>query len=155
LRSKYAAKLDQLSSQEARATDRVSREQAQASQQTLQTAISVGATVLGALFGRKAISTTTISRASTAARGVSRTLKEREDVGGAACSLEAVRAKRAEIESQLQSEIEQLAAGGEHDQQGIDTTPLHPRKSDLAVSGISLAWVPTWVGDGGSSRPAR
>src|SRR5262249_7871696 len=50
LRAKYAPKLDALQSQEQRASDRVQRESAQATQQTVQAAISVGATVLGALF---------------------------------------------------------------------------------------------------------
>ena len=155
LRKKYAAKLDTLAEKEQRATDRVAREQVQASQQTLQTAISVGATVLGALFGRKALSTATLGRASTAARGVSRTLKEREDVGGANESLESVRARRAEIEAELQGEIEQLSVANAPDQIAIETASVRPRKSDIAVDGISLAWVPHWLGEGGSARPAR
>src|SRR5262249_8127833 len=101
LRAKYAAKLDAISGQEQRATDRVAREKAQATQQTVQTAISVGATVLGALFGRKALSVGNIGRATTAARGVGRTLKEQQDVSGANESVEAIHAKRGEIESEL------------------------------------------------------
>ena len=49
------SKLDVIAGQEQRAAGRVAREQAQVQQQTIQTAISVGATVLGALFGRKAL----------------------------------------------------------------------------------------------------
>jgi hypothetical protein len=155
LRKKYAAKLDMIAGQEQRATDRVGREQAQASQQMMQTAISVGATVLGAFFGRKAISSATIGRASTAARGVSRTLKEQGDVGGANESLESVRARRAEVEAELQKEIDQLTAAQDPDQMPIETTSVRPRKLDIAVGGVSLAWVPHWIGDAGSSRPAR
>jgi hypothetical protein len=155
LRKKYAAKLEPVANREQRAADRVAREQAQVSQQTLQTAISVGATVLGALFGRKALSTATLGRASTAARGVSRTLKEREDVGGANESLEAVRASRATLEAELQSEIEQLTAGNVADQVAIETTAVRPRKSDIAVEGVSLVWVPHWVSEDGNARPAR
>jgi hypothetical protein len=155
LRKKYAAKLETLTAQEQRAADRVSREQAQVSQQTLQTAISVGATVLGALFGRKTLSSATLGRASTAARGVSRTLKEREDVGGANESLETVRARRATIEAELQAEIERLTAADAPDQVAIETSSVRPRKSDIAVSGVALVWVPHWVGKDGSARPAR
>jgi hypothetical protein len=154
LRTKYAAKIDALSAREARAADRVSREQAQASQQTLQAAISVGATVLGALFGRKAISAGTIGRASTAARGVGRTLKERDDVGGATESLEVVRAQRAEIQAELQAEVERLSVANDPERFAIDTVSVRPRKSDIEVQGVSLVWVPYWMGDGGSSRRA-
>jgi hypothetical protein len=155
LRQKYAAKLAAIGNQEQRANERIAREENQASQQTIQTAISVGATVLGALFGRKALSVATMSRASTAARGVSRALKEREDVGGANMSLEAVRAKRAELEAELQTEIEKLGVDNDPAQFAIDTTTVRPRKSDITVSSIALVWVPMWVGAGGSARPAR
>ncbi len=155
LRQKYAAKLDSIGSREQRAVDRVAREQAQASQQTMQTAISFGATVLGAFFGRKALSSATLGRASTAARGVSRTLKEREDVGGANLGLEAVHAKRADIEAELQAEIQELTAANGPERIAIETSSVRPRKSDVAVDGVSLVWVPYWMGDGGSARPAR
>jgi hypothetical protein len=155
LRQKYAAKLDALSGQEQRAADRVAREQSQVQQQTIQTAISVGATVLGALFGRKTFSASTLGRASTAARGVSRTLKEREDVGGANESLESVHARKAALEAELAAEIETLTASQDPDRVTIETTSVRPRKSDVTIDGVSLVWVPYWVGEGGSARPAR
>jgi hypothetical protein len=155
LRQKYAAKLEAVAGREQRAADRVAREEGQVNQQTIQTAISVGATVLGALFGRKTWSTATLGRASTAARGVSRTLKEREDVGGATESLESVRARRAEIEAELQAEIQDVTAANDPERLAIETTSVRPRKSDVTVEGVSLVWVPYWVGGGGSARPAR
>ena len=57
----------------------MARESEQVSQQRLQTAISMGATLVGALFGRKSMSAS-IGRATTTARGVGRTMREREDV---------------------------------------------------------------------------
>ena len=42
--------------------------------------LSIGAAALGALLGRKAISTGTLGRATTAARGMGRSMKEAEDV---------------------------------------------------------------------------
>jgi len=155
LRAKYATKLDTLRNQEQRAAGRVEREQAQASQQTMQTAISLGATVLGALFGRKALSVGNIGRATTAARGVGRTLKERQDIEGAAQSVEALRAKRAELETELQSEIQELTDAHDPDGVPVLTASLKPRKSDITVDGVALVWLPWFVGGGGSARPAR
>jgi hypothetical protein len=155
LRAKYAAKTETLRNQEQRAAERVAREQAQASQQTVQTAISVGATLLGAFFGRKAVSATSIGRATTAVRGVGRTMKERQDVDGAEQSVETVRQKIADLEAELQSEIVELTNANDVEKFAIQSASLKPRKSDIAVSGVSLAWVPHWVGDNGSTRPAR
>jgi len=155
LRKKYAPRIAALQTREERAAERIGREQSQASQQTVQTAISVGATVLSALFGRKALSVGTIGRASTAARGVGRTMKERGDIESAEEGLEGVRAKRASLESELAAEIESLTAGSDPEQVAIETVSVRPRKSDIAVEGIALAWVPWWSGEGGSLRPAR
>jgi hypothetical protein len=82
-------------------------------------------------------------------------MKEREDVGGASESLEAVRASRAAIEAELQSEIEQLTSGNAADHVAIETTAVRPRKSDIVVESVSLAWDPHWVGEDGSARLAR
>lgn len=155
LRAKYASKLDTLAGQEQRAGDRVAREKAQATQQTVQTAISVGATVLGALFGRKTLSVGNIGRATTAARGVGRVLKEQQDVSGASDSVEAIHAKRGEIEAELQSEIDRISEVNDPDKVPVQSASVKPRKSDVSVDGVVLAWVPWWIGDGGSARPAR
>ncbi len=71
LRRKYAPKLQALDDRERRAQERVSREQSQASQQKLQTALSIGSSILGALMGRKALSATNLTRAASAARSAS------------------------------------------------------------------------------------
>ncbi len=55
VRRKYASKAASLAERLRRAEQAVEREQQQASDQKVQTAVSMGATVLGALFGRKAI----------------------------------------------------------------------------------------------------
>jgi hypothetical protein len=132
----------------------VAREQAQASQQTMQTAISVGASVLGALFGRKTLSVGNIGRATTAARGVGRTLKERDDVSGASAGADAVRQKVAALEAELQDEIKDLTDAYDLEKVSVQSATIKPRKSDITVDGIALAWVPWWRGDGGA-RPAR
>jgi hypothetical protein len=155
LRKKYAAKLDAAQGQEQRAQDKLAREQSQASQQAMQTAISVGATVLGALFGRKTFSASNVGRATTAARGVSRTLRERGDIGAAEGSLESVRAKRGELEAELQKEIDGVTAAADPGAVPLSTVSIKPRKSDIVVEGVVLCWVPYWTGPGGTSRPAR
>src|SRR6185295_3673791 len=93
LRKKYAPKLAALEERKRKATQVVEREKGQATQQTLQVAISVGTTLLGAFLGRKAVSATTLSRAATAVRAVGRSRKESEDVEHATESVEAVQAQ--------------------------------------------------------------
>ena len=53
LREKYTKRLTRLDEKIRRAEERVEREESQYSQQKMQTAISIGASLVGALFGRK------------------------------------------------------------------------------------------------------
>src|SRR5690606_16279464 len=98
LRQNYEPRFATLRDQQQRAAQRVEREREQASQQKVSTAISVGATLLGALFGRKAVSSTSVGRATTAARNASRIGREAADVARAEESAESISRKLADLE---------------------------------------------------------
>lgn len=141
LRKKYAPQLATLQEKLRRAEERVEREKAQAAQQTVQTAISLGATVLGALFGRKIASVGNIGRAATTARGASRAMREREDVGRAADNLAAVQQQLADLQAQFDAETATLQQGTDASGLTVNRTPIRPRKSDITVTSVALAWV--------------
>jgi hypothetical protein len=140
LRKRYAPRLATLQEQVRRAEQRVEREQAQVQQRTVETAISVGATVLGALFGRKVLSAGNIGRASTAARGAGRIAGERQDVARASESVESLRQRLADLQSEFDAEVAALAAGG--DRTAVEKVAVRPRKSDLSVEQVLLVWMP-------------
>ena len=142
LRRKYAPKLATLQDRVARAEDKVQREQAQLSQQKMNTAMSVGAGILGALFGRKALSASTIGRASSAARSASRIGRESQDVARADESLEVVRQRLADLQAESEAEIAALAASFEGDAVELRKVAVTPRKSDIAVGQVALVWAP-------------
>ncbi len=56
-------------------------------------AVSIGATIFGALLGRKAVSASTLGRATTAARGMGRVGKESQDVARATENVDALTAQ--------------------------------------------------------------
>lgn len=153
LRRRYAPRLATLQEQLRRVQARVAAEKAQLGQQTLQTAISVGATILGALFGRKAFSVGNVGRAATAARGAGRAMRERGDIQRAMESVEAV---QAQVDA-LQQEFEREAAGvqGRLDSATAELSraTLRPRKSDIAVSEVALVWLPCAAGADGAAEP--
>src|SRR5690606_31877942 len=88
-----------------KAEQRVEREKAQASHQVMQTAISFGTSILGALFGRKLASATNIGRAATSMRSASRAAQQRADVGQAQESVEALRERLASLDEEFQAEV--------------------------------------------------
>ncbi|OQW96600.1 MAG: ATP-binding protein [Verrucomicrobia bacterium A1] len=154
LRGKYEAKLRTMQDRVARAEDRHEREKSQAGQQVLQAAVSLGATVLGALFSRKAFSVGTVGRAATTMRSAGRIGKEREDAARAAESIEVARQRLAELEEELEREIAALQDRHEPSSARVETIHIRPRKSDIAVGAVGIAWVPWTTAPDGMPEPA-
>jgi hypothetical protein len=139
LERKYSPKLRALQERRRRAAERVERERDQVSEAGRDVVISVGATVLGALFGRRVVSAGTVGRATTAARRASRAAEERQDVGRAEDALAAVDSELAALNAAVEGELSPLrgdAAGVE-----IEALAVRPRKADVGVSRMALAWV--------------
>jgi len=153
LRRKYAPKLATLQDQVQRAGQRVEREQGQYSQQRMSTAISVGATILGALLGRRAVSPSSLGRATTAMRGASRMGREKADVGRAQESMQSVQTRLQQLQEEADAEV--AALQGRFDAGQVELVPVQvrPRKSDIAVS-VGLAWVPWRTGADGLATAA-
>ena len=154
LRSKYAPRLQALRDQLRRAQDRVAREQAQYSQQKLSSAISIGATVLGALLGSRRLTSGTVGRAATAARSVGRIGREHEDVARASDSEEVLQQRLAALSAECEQEVAALQAAVDPQAVPIRSVTLSARKSDIAVGRMGLLWTP-WREDAeGMPRPA-
>ncbi len=154
LRQKYAPKITALQERIRRAEQAVEREAEQAKQSGIQTAISVGATLLGAFMGRKAVSATTVGRAATAARGAGRAIKEAKDVGRARETVAALQQQLTDLEAQFKTETESLAAARNPLTESLETIALRPTKPNIAVKLVALAWTPHWQDSKGHSAPA-
>jgi len=143
IRAKFADEARRIQDREQRAQGRLDKEQQQSTASKVQTAISVGTTVLGALFGRKTISMSTISRATTAARGVGRTMKESEDVTRANESLAEVQQAKADMEARMQAEITALDSGTTAATERFETLSIKPKRTGVQVQLVALTWVPS------------
>jgi hypothetical protein len=150
LRERYAPKLSRLADRIARAEHRTEQEREQYQERKLQSAISIGTTLVGALFGRKLGSASNVGRAATAARGVSRAARERGDIDRAEERVEDLRAELAELEAALERDVAGLEAAPEPQVEG---KRIAPRKSDLDVEALALVWVPWRVGADGRPEP--
>ena len=140
IRSRYAAKQAALAERLRRAEAAVGREQEQVTQQRTQTAVSFGATLLGAFFGRKTISTGTLGRATTAVRGVGRSMKEASDVKRAAENVEAVRAQIKELEDQVAAEAAGIGAGFDVSAP-LGSVTLAPKRGAIEARFVALGWM--------------
>jgi len=153
LRALYAPKLQRLQERIRKAEQRIAREQSQVTDRTLATAVDVGATVLGALFGRKLASSTNVRRAGSAARSAGRIAKERGDVEHARADLAAAGQQLAALERELADRLAGIGAAAVTDL-ALAELVVRPRKTDIAVEAIGLAWTPWWVAADGTATSA-
>ncbi|MDP2469576.1 MAG: hypothetical protein Q8W45_09815 [Candidatus Palauibacterales bacterium] len=140
LRERYASRVSKIDDRIRRAEERVERERSQYSQQKLQAAISVGSTIADAFLGRRKVSRTSLGRATTAMRGAGRASRELEDVRRAEESVEELRAQRAGLEEELTRELESVRERLADEQLDLEDVPVAPRKADIAVRRVVLAW---------------
>ena len=140
VRKKYAPRQAALEEKLRRANQAVERESEQATGQKLQTAISVGATIVGALLGRKALNVGTIGRATTAARGVGRTMKEAEDIERAKQNVAALEEQRKQLEAEFAAETAALDAANDVATETLDKITIKPKKSNITVKLVGLVW---------------
>lgn len=154
LRQKYAPRIAALEEKKRRAEQAVEREAEQAKGQKMQTAISFGATLLSSFMGRKAVSMSSLGRATSAARGVGRSMKESQDVDRAEETVAAVNEQLAELDAQFKAETEALERSGDQQTEVLETTVLKPTKANITIKVFSLAWVPYWHDGQGESTPA-
>jgi hypothetical protein len=152
LRAKYGPRLARLEEQRRRAEQTRDREAEQAQREKVQTAVSVGATILGAFLGGGRRST--VGRATTVARGLGRARAQASDVGRAIENVEAIEQRLAALSAEFEAEV--AAESGRIDAQGIalSTVAVRPKKADVAVRSVILAWAPFWEDTKGARLPA-
>ena len=149
LRQKFAPKLTTLQGQKQRALERVDREKSQASQQKVQAAISIGASILGAFLGRKVLSSSNASRMGTAARSAARIGRESADVDRAEGSVEQIDQRIADLNKELEAVIAALDTRLDAQNIALHELTVAPRKSDIAVGKVMLLWTPWRTGSDG------
>lgn len=137
LKAKYQPKLDAIAGKQRTAAQRVEREQAQASAATTDSAISIGASVFGALFGSRRGAA---GKVASAARSVSRTAGQRGDVARAQDSADQLELQRAEVAAQLAEDVAEIHRAPVPEPEKLE---LKAKKADTTVTRVALLWLPT------------
>ena len=149
LRVKYAPKISALQERIRKAEVAVSREKSQSTSKGLQTAVSVGATLLGALTGRKLFSSTNLGRVSTVARGVTRTMDQGSDVKRAEENVKALQTQLDALNAEFISEQSAMGLGAGASTEAFATINVKPKKTDISIQLVALVWTPYQTTPGG------
>ncbi len=140
LRQKYQAREAALVGKLNRALDRLAREQAEVGSKTADTLVSFGAAVVGAFFGRKTFSSSTIGRAASGVRSAGRVVTARNDVRRVEEEVAMLRQELDGLAVEIEGQASRLAAEFAPERYEIETLAITPRRSDIFDIRIVLLW---------------
>ena len=142
VKARFASKFTALDERLRRAQAKVAEQESQATAQKISTAASVLGALAGAFFGRRKLSGATLSRAATSARSASRSMKESRDVGLAEEGVEAVQARIAELNAELEVAVAEVERRTDPQAIALTAKGLKPKKTDVEVVRVGLVWLP-------------
>ena len=154
LRKKYAGKFSTLKSQMQRAQEQVEKEKGQYESRKMDSILSIGSSILGAVFGRKLASRTNISKAASSVRSATRAAKEKSDIGRAKEKLELLNEKLEQMEKEFENEVSELTEKLDVQKMVLEQLQVSPRKSDIAVNDFGVLWLPYFTNAAGIVEPA-
>ena len=153
LRKKYATKIRSAERKIAAARRRVDRERGQADRAKKDSYLSLGSSLLGALFGRKLMSATNVRRAGTALRSRGRAADQADDVGEAREIVDEREEELAAVEAELAAEVAALEDALDPRHLALTEKAIAPRKGDIDVSPLAVLWRPWSVDPSGIAEP--
>ena len=110
--------------------------------------------MLSAFLGRKAVSRSSMGKAASTIRGMSRSRKESLDIERAGENVEAFKQQLADLETEFTQEAEALASQIQAKSESLETVTIRPKKSNITVDLFGLGWVPHWQDSEGEQVPA-
>jgi len=142
LRAKYAKKAAPLEERLRRAQASVEKEKQERHGAWIQTAASIGGSVLGALLGRKGSGLLGRAGSASTVRQASSAWKQQGDVGRAEDTAAAVQQQLDLLDAECTAEMDALAAKLDAARTPLQKQTLAPLKKNISIMALGLAWLP-------------
>jgi hypothetical protein len=140
LRVKTAKTLKSLEAKAIRAQTKVDTQKGQATSAKLSTAVSIGSSLLGALFGRKR-GIASVAKVSTV-NSAARVMRESQEVAAAEAELGRIEVEIAEVEQQMADESQKIRDQYDPALMVLETVKLTPVKTKIRPTAIGILWLP-------------
>src|SRR5210317_2583 len=154
IRKRYATKTTTLENRLLRAEQTIAVQKEQSTKKKLDTAISFGTAILGAVLGRKKLSSSTATKVGSAIKTAGSASKEAADVARAEQIAEKVRVDIAELNGRLEKEIADLDTNFDAQAEELGEIVVRAKSTDIHVAITGLAWLPYTKGEKGRLKPA-
>ena len=142
LRKKYETKLRRLQTRLERANLKIAEEHQQASTQKLDTAITFGTAILGALLGRRTAASTSARRVGNAIRKAGRSRQQATDVVQAKAAAAAIQAEVDALAIAFEDEIDALDGAYDASSEKLTSQRIKARLADIDGHILGVVWEP-------------
>jgi hypothetical protein len=140
LEEKYASRLDRLQDNLSKKERTLAADEEEHSARSREELIGVGETVFGLLIGRR--SSRAISRAATKRR---MTRKAKLDIEEAKEEIADLQEEIAKLEGELKEAADEITQKWDNVLDDLTTEEIAPKRSDIDVRLVALAWLPSWL----------
>jgi len=148
LRKKYTSKFTRIRDQIRRAEAKVDQQRSQYKQKRLDSVLSIGGSIMGALLGRKRRSS------SSSMKSFGRAASEKQDVARAREDLNELHLKFQNMEESFNADVIEIEDKLDIENVDIEELAVRPRKSDISVEEFAVAWLPWRVDSAGIAEEA-
>ncbi len=142
LEKKFETKIERLEKKLRKEQRELSEDETEHENRKRQELFSIGETVLGFFMGRRST-----SRIGTALNKRRMTAKAKADIEESVEEIEELRNDIGELEEELETEVEKISSKWEHISETVGNEELAPRRTDVTVHSVSIAWLPYWSFD--------
>ncbi|RME41704.1 MAG: hypothetical protein D6796_15500, partial [Caldilineae bacterium] len=139
LERKYEKQIDRLRDKLRRQERELAADEAEYEARKREEMLGIGESVVGFFLGRR--STRAISRAATKRR---MTTKAKMDIEETKEEIEDLKAEIAELETELKEATEEITNRWVEALENLTTEEIAPRRTDVNVHLVALAWLPSW-----------
>ncbi len=150
LEAKYATKIDRLEERLRRKNRELADDEAEFGARKREEVVGIGESVLGFVMGRR--STRALSRASTKRRLTS---KAKMDIEETKDEIDDIETQKTDLEAELKDATDEITNRWVDALNDLTTDEISPRRTDVNVQLVALAWLPSWrivADDGRGSR---
>jgi len=119
---------------------KLEKEEEDVSSKITDTVISMGMTFLGAFFGKKKLSASTLRKGAASLKKGKAVFKERGDVKNTQLLIDELQTTVEELEETLTNDIEEITESLNVDNYEVSTLSIKPRRADISVEDFALLW---------------
>jgi hypothetical protein len=154
VRTRYAGKVTTLENRLMRAQQAIAVQKQQSTKKKLDTAISFGTAILGAVLGRKRLSSSSATRMGAAIKTAGSARKEAADVKRAQQTAAKVKADMTALSKALEKELAGLDTSFDAQSEALEEVVVRAKSTDIYVAVTGLVWLPYTSSEKGRFTPA-